>query len=287
MIILSVALVYAVHPAYGQATKDPVVEDSTSVTKDDSLAAARSEELDHLQALVDSSQIRIDLSDLPAGAMSRIKNLNFRNIDIQDLLRGLGLAYNLNLIVADNVNQRATIRLADIPVIEAVITICRQYGLQLKQTDDVFQVSTYHPPKPKPKEPDIIVNPDSTVTMDFKGDQLGVAMRTLSQKTNKNIVVRNGVTGTLSGYLKNVPFKTGLQMILSNNGFVLRKKDGIYMVDRLGMGNGKKNGNNRTFWINYQNNKINMYVANAPITQVIREIGYQTNINSDLNLKGV
>ncbi len=89
MIILSVVLVYAVHPGYGQATKNPMGEDSTTVTKDDSLAAARSAERDHLQALVDNSQIQLDLSNLPDGSLKKIQNLNFRDIDIQDLLRGL------------------------------------------------------------------------------------------------------------------------------------------------------------------------------------------------------
>ena len=211
--------------------------------------------------------------------MKRIQNLNFRDIDIQDLLRGLGLQYNLNLLVDNNVTQKATIRLADIPVIEAVITICRQYGLQLKQMDHVFQVSEYTPPKPQPKQPAISINPDSTITLDLKGDQLSEVMRTLSQKTGKNIVVRNGVSGTLNGLLQNVPFKVGLQTLLGNNGFSLREKDGIYMVDRLNMQGSKGNGSNQTLWINYENNKLSMDVANAPITQVIRQIGYQTNIN--------
>ena len=235
IIILSLILVSFIQPAYGQVPKEKAVKDSVSVTKKDSLAAVESMELNRLHSLVDSSQIQIDLSDLPAGAMKRIKNLNFRNIDIQDLLRGLGLEYNLNLIVAGNVTQMATIRLADIPVIEAVITICRQYGLQLKQTDDVFQVSEYTQPKPKPSLPKITVNADSTLTMNFTGNPLGLAMKTLSLKANRNIVVRDGVTGTLNGYLKNVPFKTGLQMILSNNGFSLREKDGIYVVDLKGI----------------------------------------------------
>ena|GEM_PF-7110017 len=89
LIILSLLLISFIHPGYGQATKDPTGEDSTTVTKEDSLSIDRSVELEHLQALVDSSQIQLDLSNLPKGSLQKIQNPNFRDIDIQDLLRGL------------------------------------------------------------------------------------------------------------------------------------------------------------------------------------------------------
>lgn len=236
--------------------------------------------LSYLVHAVDSTQIDISLERMPGAALQLIGNVNSRDLDIRDLLRGIGREYNLNIIVDNNINSRATIRLAEIPVIEAIIYLCQEYGLQLEQTGGVFRVKNYIPPeKPvAPVIPDISVGEDHMLTFDLKGESLASVMRVLSQKTGENIIIRNGVSGHLNGLLQDVPFRIGLETILGNNGFTLREKDGIYIIDRMGMRSSQEGGN-QSFWVNVDKGNISMDVVNAPITDLIREIAFQMDVN--------
>lgn len=256
-------------------------ESDTTVTAEPDTADTIPLALAHLEGTIDTAQIDIELNKLPKEASKEISSLNFRDLDIKDLLRGLGREYNLNLIVDNNINKRATIRLSGIPVMEAVIYICKEYGLKLEQSGQVFRVQNHNPPKkePEPVVPDITIGQDSLLTLDLKGEELGIVMRTLSQKTRENIVVRNGVSGSLNGFLQDVPFELGLSTILSNNGFTMREKDGIYVIDRAGMRT-SGSGENQNFWVNVDDEgMISLDVVNAPITELIREIGFQLEIN--------
>lgn len=240
------------------------------------------EELSHLVKAFNTPQIDVNLSQLPDAALTKIGSLNFRNLDVKDLLRGIGREYNLNLIVDNNINKRVTIRLSSLPVIEAVIYICKEYELELVQMGNVFKVQNYNPPKEKPKPviPDITIEEDSLLTFDLRGESLKAVMRTLSEKTGENIVVRNGVSGSLNGYLQEVPFELGLKTILSNNGLTIREKGGIYRIGRIGMQSSQNGNNGDAFWVNVDDEGlISMDVVNASITDLIREIGFQMEIN--------
>ncbi|MEX2345041.1 MAG: hypothetical protein WD604_05465 [Balneolaceae bacterium] len=234
----------------------------------------------HLAESADSAQIDIDLENLPESALQLVGNLNTRDLDLRDLLRGIGREYNLNVIVDNNINGEATIRLEGIPAIEAIVHICREYGLQLIQSGKVFRVKKYIPPviADEPVIPNILIDENQLLTFDLQGDDLASVVRILSQKTGKNIVIRNGVSGSLSGFLQDVPFELGLETLLGNNGFVLRQKDGIYIIDRLGRRT-SGDAENQTFWVNIDDGNISMDVVGAPITDLIREIAFQMDVN--------
>lgn len=255
--------------------------DSTEVANIADSTNAIPSSISHLKGVTDSVQIMLNLENMPATATNKIGNLNFRDLDIKDLLRGIGREYDLNLIVDNNINKRATIRLSGIPVIEAVIYICKEYGLKIEQSGQIFRIKNYIPPPEEPEKiiPDITIGSNELMTLDLKGEALKAVVRVLSQKTGENIIVRNGVSGSLNGFLQDVPFELGLETILANNGLTMREKDGIYIIDRIGMG-ATQEGKNKAFWVNVDDNdRISIDVVNAPITNLVREIGFQMEIN--------
>jgi len=235
-----------------------------------------------LQAMTDSVQIILDLEHLPEAGSNLVNNLNVRDMDVRDLLRGFGREYDLNIIVDNDINQLVTMRLSNIPVMEAVVHICREYGLKILQNSQVFRISRYQPPVeiPEPQIPDLRITDNDLITLDLSGDDLELVVRMLSQLTGKNMMVRNGVSGKLSGYLQNVPFRTGIETILNNNGFSLRENDGILIVDRAGrMLSQGSSGEGQHFWVNVDQEGISMDVDDARIQDLIREIAYQKDVN--------
>lgn len=252
------------------------------VSPDDSSAAPIPEEIAHLQNQVDSVQIDIDLRNLPPAALQTIEVLNFRDLDLRDLLRAIGREYNINLLVDNQINQTATIRLADITVIETLFYLAQEYSLSIHQNGQIFRIRSFsiEEPAPEPVVPDISIDEDEQISMDLNGDSLSEVAREITRLSGQNVVLRNGVSGTLTGFIQEVDFLTGMETILQNNGYSLRENDGIYIVDRMGM-RSSENGEQTSgaFWVNVQDQLISMEVDNVPITDIIREIGYQLDLN--------
>src|SRR5690606_20053497 len=153
--------------------------------------------------------------------------------------------------VDNRIERRVTIRLSDLPVIDALAFLARENGLDLSQEGPILRVDVppepVPPPPPVPAPPRVSVQADS-LTVDLRGDELEEVMRHLAQQSGRNIVVRRGVRGPVHGTLSWVPFEVGLRTLLQNNGFTLREKEGIYHVDRAGMGE-EGAGGNRAFWV--------------------------------------
>lgn len=272
-LLCAVCMMHSVHVEAQSQPAEEVVRDSTD------FAYMK----EYLGAMTDSLQIVLDTDQLPPAVMEPIHNLNVRNADVRDLLRGLGREYDLNILVDNSTDKNVTVRLSGIPVLEAIIHICRDNGLSLMQTGRVFRVDSYTPEQPEPEVriPVISISEDGKMTLDLQDDELDQVVRTLSGLSGNNIVIRNGVSGRLSGFLQNIPFKLGLETMLSNNGFALREREGIYIVDRAGMRSGEgETGDRQNFWVNVDDNgHISMDVVNAQITDLVREIAWQTEVN--------
>lgn len=220
----------------------------------------------------------VDLGGLPEGAYAPLETLNVKDADLRDVFRGIAHQYGLNLIVDNRVERRVTIRLAGLPVVEAVAFLCRENGLVLARMGQVLRVELPPaPPPPAPIPPRVSVV-DGHLTADLKGEELDVVARLLAEQSGRSIVVRQGVRGPLHGLVQNVPFDAGLRMLLQTNGFALREQDGMYVVDRAGF-EAAGEGSARAFWVQVADSVVSFDVVGARIADVLREIGAQLDVN--------
>jgi len=246
----------------------------------DSVATSeRLEYFSYLESIIDTHKVQLTLSSLPEKVFQNVENLNVSSINARDFLRALGRQYDINLIVENGINSQITLRLSEVTVIEVLIFISQEYDLTLTQSGQVFRIGSYT----EPEEAPVVIEPtiefdQGVLTLDLQEADLLSFTRTLSQETGQNIMVRNGVRGALSGYLTDVEFENGLNIILNNNGFSLREKDGVYIIDRLGFSRDEQ-GAGANFWVAMENGLVNLDVVNAPVTDVLREIGYQSDVS--------
>ncbi|OAN61005.1 hypothetical protein A8B79_05885 [Balneola sp. EhC07] len=246
----------------------------------DSSAVDSLKQIEYLKSIIDTNKVQVNFNYLPTNSFEKTEDIDTKNIDARDFLRGFGRAYGLNIIVDNRLSKRITLSLSNVAIIEALIIICQDNDLSLVQSGQIFRVREYVASEPVPEvnEPEISFE-NGILNIELNNIDLGVFTKRLSQVTKQNIIVRNGVRGTVSGYLQNIEFETGLNTILSNNGFSLREKDGVYIVDRIGFRSNEVGGNTTsTFWVSIdEQNNISMDVVDASIVDIIREIGYQTD----------
>lgn len=230
-------------------------------------------------ALMMAERAGLDIERLPETAFTPLAMLNVRGADLRDLLRGIAHQHRLNLRVASNVDQQVTIRLQGLSAIEALLFLADEYGLALTQQGRVLRLDQPPPPPPPaPPEPTITIT-DSLLTIDVKDEPLERVIRALVEQSGRNIVVRQGVRGTITGLLNEVPLALGLQTLLQNNGLVLREKEGIWHIDRMGMATEAEGGGRRSFWVQATDSIISLDIVNAPIADVLREVAAQMETN--------
>lgn len=227
------------------------------------------------------SKFGLDASTLPAAAFAQMEAINVRNLDIKDVFRGIGTQYGLNLVVDNSIVQAITIRLSALPVIDVIEFLCEEYGLRLIQSGRILRIlPPVRPPPVIPPTPVIAASVDSTGNLhaDLKGEDLEDVIRNLAQESGRNILIRQGVKGTLRGLIRNIPFDSGLAMLLANNGFTVRERDQVLIVDRVGsVGEGATATGG--LWVNVSGGLVSLDVVGAPISAVFQEIAFQSQMN--------
>ncbi len=224
---------------------------------------------------------------MPDAARDTIQNLNVRGADLADVLRGIGTEHGINLIVDDAIDQRVTVRLSGLSVIQAVKFLAEEHDLSLRQNGPIFRVQRPPAPEPPAPAPPNVSVERGRLSVDLQQDPLRDVIRQISTSGEANIMVKRGVSGALDGYLEDMPLEQGLNALLQNNGFVLRQRDGIYVVDRnaRSLGAGPESGRNgggasTSMWVNVsESGRISVEVTEAPIQQILNEIAAQLELN--------
>ena len=217
---------------------------------------------------------------LPDAARSTLTMLNVKDADLRDIFRSIAHEHGLNVMVDNRINKRVTVRLADLPALEAIKFLCRQNNLRLRRTGHIFHVEVVPEPPPQPPPPPTVSVQDSLLTVDLDEDDLTQVMRLITQQSGANILVRRGVRGTLTGTLQAVPLDQALRTLVRSNGFSIQHKDGIYHIDHRALeetADGSRKA--RTFWVQADDSLITLDVAGAKIADVLREVAAQTEVN--------
>ncbi|MDI6739897.1 MAG: hypothetical protein QME74_05990, partial [Candidatus Edwardsbacteria bacterium] len=178
---------------------------------------------------------------LPLQAMAvktappKTLTLDFKDADVRDVLRAIGTQFKLNIVVDQNVTGNVTIHLDSAPVLEGLRIFLESNGFSLEQKGAIYYV--------KKRDLNKFMNvkvESGRITLDVRSADMHELLREISKQGAVNIVADNTVRGDISGLLYAVPLEVGLSSLLSANGFLLRKKQGIYEVTKAGGDPGRR-----------------------------------------------
>lgn len=225
------------------------------------------------------ARIRLQPDQIPPAARDTISALSVSGADLRNLLRGIGEQYGVNLIVNNQIQKTATIRLSNISVLDALLLLCREHNLSLLQSGPVFRIR--QPPEPAPTPPKVEYA-DGRITLNLTDDKLGAVAKALTKVTEKNVIVSDQADGRISGYLQDAPLESGLRSLLENNGYLLGKRDeSIYVINKKPppSENQKRRRGGRSFRINVEGKKVDLNVSNAPVGDILQGVASRTNLN--------
>lgn len=242
-----------------------------------------------------------DLAKNFPGLDEKVKT-SVNGLAIQDFIRGLAEANNLNISVDPALKVNITQNFTNVTVTDVLVFLCRKYDLDISFVGSIMSVSQYTAPAveiPKPKSKNLIINYDSSgdkLSVDLKNDTLYAVTKEIAKKTGKNIIYSPEISNNLiSGYIQNTPLQQALEMIAISNNliisvneqgyFVIEKKDAQYSnngnSNNIKPGNNKSKNSKQAEGLKIENNGglLNVDANNVPISDIINNVSAELNKN--------
>jgi len=211
-----------------------------------------------------------DTTKVSAIDTSKI-TFNFKEADVRDVLRAIGVQMGINIVVDKDVEGKITVHLEKIGLEEGLKMMLRANGFSLEKEENYYLVKKME----KERRKDITATRER-LTLDIKNIPVDELLREIANQTKINIVADQTVTGEISSVLYDVPLERGLSSLLSANGFMLKKSAGIYEITKASGQPGRRKGLSVTVT---SEQIISLNVSDAGIGDILDEISSQADLN--------
>ena len=196
---------------------------------------------------------------------------DFKEADIRDVLRAIGVQLGVNVVVDKDVEGKITAHLEKIGLEQGLKAMLESYGFSLEKKEGYYLVKKVE--KERKKE---ITATKERLILDVKNIPVDELLREIASQSKINIIADQTVTGDISGILYDVPLEKGLSSLLSANGFILKKSGGIYEVTKAGGQPGRRKG----LSVSVSNEQlVSIDVSDADIGDILDEISNQAGLN--------
>jgi len=201
------------------------------------------------------NQLDVMLVDIPA--LDEKVEMSVSGVSIQEFMRGIAEAHQLNISVDPSINQDIVNNFSNATVSDVLIFVCKEYQLDINFIGSIMSIVKYIEPEIVVEEK--IITPKELkieykkmlgkLSLDLKNDSLSAVAKAITQKTKKNVVLASGVGPQLvTVYIEDMPFDNALEKFgLANNLMLTKTEDDFYILDKIRQPNkGSSKTNNRT-----------------------------------------
>lgn len=223
---------------------------------------------------IDSSKSHELAISLPARADSQpvipnviVPLLEFDHVPIQDAIAALFRPYGVNVWISPAVDHIITVYLVDLQLSDAFQFLIKAGKLRYSFEDSIIKVYPLDEAQLYDTEVSFV---DGLLSLNFRAVPLSVGIAELVRITGFNIVTDQGLSGTLTGILVHVPFRAGLEALLTTNGFAAEFRDSIAFVTRLQDSSTPRRYASHE--VACDNGAITLDVRNADLQKVVEDI---------------
>lgn len=219
--------------------------------------------------------------------------LSVNGVSIQEFIRGLAAAHNLNVSIDPGINVTIINNFSNATVSDVLLFLCRQYDLDITFIGNIMSFTKYivpqkEPEKPEPKKLKILYN-DKTdfLSLDLKKDSLYAVAMEITKQSIKNVILAPNLENNLvSCFIQNRPFKDALEKMAFANDLTITETPGnFFLIEKkkdettaggktATAGKGfQKDAQNQNLQIKVNKNElITVQGTNVAITEVIQAV---------------
>jgi len=165
--------------------------------------------------------------------------MNVSGVSIQEFLRALAQANNLNINIDPQLNFKVFNNFTNETALNVLVFLTREYNLDINLIGTIMSVT-------KSPEPRVIIplreinarynKQNNTLSLELNNDTLSQVARKITKVSQKNIVVTGPLLNKrVSGFFADAPFETALEKLAYVNELKLVKtSDEVYVFEALG-----------------------------------------------------
>ena len=155
-------------------------------------------------------------------------SVSFEDLPVQQAVQLLNQKYGLNVVLRSDVQGTVTLFLSDVTVEQLLTTLAQTLGCSVNKEENVYYLT-----RGKAIKLDVVVE-DGLLTLDCDDVEIERLIREISRQSGLTIIAGENVRETkISGYLKGVPVKKGLEAFLTSKGFEVIEREGIIEVLKI------------------------------------------------------
>ena len=260
--------------------------DSTKLALDSAktLAAASSQKLDSISLTTLNKPEYIPVSD-----SIKIPVLDFKNTDIRDILRGLGMQFSVNIYLEPEVTGNLSFYLVNITVRNAIDFIIKRAKFSYVVDRGIVKVfkEAAPPPPVAQKAPVMFHYLQGFMDIDLKGVNAKDVAKMFVDSVGINVVPDPKADKEITAHIKGMRPEKALRVVFESNGLDVSLSDGVYYVSPQTWGGtpDPKTGNlqqqesRRLSLTVAKNGKVTLEVNNASLDQLIRSLAMQSGMN--------
>ncbi|MGJ1421027.1 secretin and TonB N-terminal domain-containing protein [Sphingobacterium spiritivorum] len=171
------------------------------------------------------------------GLQKKVK-LSVSGVSVQEFLRALAQANDLNINVDPSLNFNIVNNFRDETALNVLLFLSKTYQLDINVIGSIMSISKLPGARPvyKVKDPDISYNANNeSLTYNLQNDTLTRVAQKISAISNKNVIVPVSLNGKLvSGYMAEAPFETAVEKLAYANSLKYKKtNDNVYVLENL------------------------------------------------------
>ncbi len=199
--------------------------------------------------------------------------LDFDQVPIQNAIAALFRPFNVNVWISPDVGGVVTAYLANVQLEDAFYFLLKENKLRYTFEDNIIKIY----PAAEAQIYSTAVNfENGLLSLDFQAVPLQLGITAIIKAAGSNIVVEQGVSGTLTGILARVPLRTGLDALFSSNGFAVEFRDSIAFVSRIQDSGAPRRS--AVYEVMCDSGKVTLDVRNADLQRLVEDIGLECSL---------
>jgi len=226
------------------------------------------------------------IDKIPISDSVRVPVLDFKNTDIRDILRALGMQYNVNIFLEPDVKGPVSLYLVDVPIKNAIDFIVKRSKFAYTVENGIVKVYKYEEPVLPPPKPAVLFHQqDGLLDIDIKNLAAQEIGRLFVDSAGLNVVVEGQADKPITARLSKLKPDKALKVVFEGNGFDVTNSDGVYYVSQQSWGKDQTGGMQDAAKLKRlsitvrKDQRVTMEVDNASLDQAVRTIAVQSGIN--------